>query len=94
MTEIAYYNNGVENQFIDKLIKQLDNELIFYQPYAIDKEILYTNFILKKILLEKHFEWCEPKSYTNSFGKALYYNNNKFNFEKIPIDISDFLRIC
>jgi hypothetical protein len=92
MTEIAYYNNGVENQFIDKLIKQLNSKIIFYKPYAIDKETLCVNVILRKILSEKHFEWCDPKSYTNSFGKALYYNNNKFNFEKIPIDRSKILR--
>lgn len=87
MTKIAYYNNGITNQDIDKIIKQKISDFIFYQPYSIDKEILYTNFILKKILGEKHFEWCEAKSYLNSFGEAFYYNNNKFNFEKIPINI-------
>jgi hypothetical protein len=92
MIKIAYYNNGITNQDIDKIIKQKNSDFIFYQPYSIDKEILYTNFILRKILGEKHFEWREAKSYLNSFGKALYYNNNKFNFEKIFIDRSNILR--
>lgn len=86
MTELIYYKNCIQNQFINKIIKkELDFPFIFYQPYIIDKEILYTNIILKKILQEKYFEWCNQKIITNSFGEAQYYNNNKFNFEKIPI---------
>lgn len=79
---------NIENEHIAKIInKTVDGNFIFYKPYNINKEIVYTNTILQKIVGDKYFLYDNPKSYkSNKFGKAQYYNNNKFNFEKIGLN--------
>jgi hypothetical protein len=77
------YKNGGQNNYIDKLIKSDPNNLIFYKPYIINTEMLYTNIILQKLLKDKCVIWNCPKVYKNVFGKIQHYNNNKFVFEKI-----------
>lgn len=88
------YNTGTQNKYIDKIIKnETDYKFIFYKPYIIDMEVLFTNNILSKII-DKHFEWQSPKIYRNVFGRIQHYDidtieDNKFNFEKISEYISN-----
>jgi hypothetical protein len=80
---------NIQNEHIAKIInKTVDGNFIFYKPYNINKEIVYANIILQKIVGDKHFIYDNPKSYNNKFGEAHYYNNNKFNFEKIGLNSS------
>jgi hypothetical protein len=77
-----------QNKHITKIINnETNNKFIFYKPYNINKKIVYTNTILKKIINDMHFTWADPVSYKpNKFGEAHYYNNKKFNFEKIGLN--------
>jgi hypothetical protein len=87
--ELSFYQDGPQNRFVQEIIdKKHEQEFISYQPYNIDIEIVYTNLILRKVTGDAFFEWCRPRKYTHSFGKAQYYKNHKFNFEKIPLQIS------
>jgi len=62
--------------------------LLTYNPHTLVLEILYTNIILRKILGDDYFEWCDPKSFRHPFGKPQYYNGNNidyFPFAKLPV---------
>ena len=88
MNTPPYYQDGPQNRFIQEIIdKKHDHEFIWYQPYNIDVEIVFTNIILRRVIGDAFFEWCSPRKYNYSFGKAQYYKDHKFKFEKIPIRI-------
>lgn len=76
---------NLQNKYINKIINKTTN-VILYTPYNINKEIVYTNIILQKIIGDIHFEYSKKINNKNSFGEAQYYNNKKFSFEKIEIN--------
>ena len=87
----------VQNRDIDELInhrrthpKDKDYALIQYRPYNIDIGTVYTNIILQKVLGDACFSWSDAKQYRNSFGKAQYFANHKFSFQKI-LQVSDYI---
>jgi hypothetical protein len=86
MNELIEGIRGAQNLHIDEIInKKTQYDYIDYKPYDKNNiDILYTNIILKKIIREEYFIWSDTKKYSNSFGKAQYYRNYKFNFEKLP----------
>ena len=76
---------NLQNKYIGKIINKT-TDIILYTPHNINKEIVYTNIILQKIIGDIYFKYCKETNNKNSFGEAQYYNNKKFSFEKIEIN--------
>jgi hypothetical protein len=71
---------------VDGMMKKMSEVIpyLFYKSYYRDnREIKYVNAIMKKILQEPYFNWCDEIQ-SNAFGKSQYYKNHEFKFEKIP----------
>lgn len=85
-----------QNKTIERILNIKDkytgeNKLHNYNSHGMNLEILYTNIILRKIIRDDYFEWCDPKTFAHSFGKPQYYNNNnidRFSFSKLPVSES------
>jgi len=84
------YNQSRIQKFVDK---NLNQKFLDYRPHNVLSDALYTNIILRKLLGDDCFEWCDPKTYTNSFGKTQYYTSYRCDgldkcvsrFAKIPV---------
>jgi hypothetical protein len=85
---IIKWKKGSEDPYVYKH-RWGEEKYFFYKPYNISNEIIYTNAILKKVIRDEHFKWCNvsisPKTFSNSFGQTQYYYDSKYKFEKLPL---------
>lgn len=84
-------NYGLQNQHIQDVIEKrgISSEgMIQYSPLMFDRDIFYTNKVLRKVLGDSCYSWANPFSNSrNSFGKPQYYREQKFPF--MPIGNKD-----
>ena len=83
-SSLVRFNYGVQNQHIQDVIEKrgISSEgMIQYNPLRFDKDIYYTNKVLRKVLGDSCYSWANPFSNSrNSFGKPQYYREQKFPF--------------
>jgi hypothetical protein len=71
---------------IDELLQTRNHngyELLCYTPHIINRDVVYTHLILRKLIGDASFSWANEKSYAHSFGQAQHYENHTFKFERI-----------
>jgi hypothetical protein len=80
-------NYGVQNRHIHDLLQEKhDGEgytLLWYEPHNIDRDTMYTNMIVKKVMGDAFFSWADAKHHRNSFGKTQHCNGHRCTFEHI-----------
>lgn len=87
-------NYGVQNRHIHDLLQQKhDGEgytLLWYEPHNIDRDTVYTNLIVKKVLGDAFFSWADAKHHRNSFGHTQHYNGHRCTFQRILTNARPF----
>jgi len=83
-TLLRRLNYGIQNQHIQDVIEKRgisSKGMIQYNPLVFDRDIFYTNKVLRKILGDSCYSWASPfSSSRNSFGKPQYYREHNFPF--------------
>jgi hypothetical protein len=83
-TLLRRLNYGIQNQHIQDVIEKrgISSEgMIQYNPLVFDRDIFYTNKVLRNVLGDSCYSWANPFSNSrNSFGKPQYYREQKFPF--------------
>ena len=77
-------NYGIQNQHIQEVIEKrgvFSKNMITYYPIGFDKDIYYTNEVLRKVLGDPCYSWANPFCTSrNSFDQPQYYRKQTFPF--------------
>ena len=77
-------NYGIQNQHIQEVIEKrgvFSKNMITYYPIGFDKDIYYTNEVLRKVLRDPCYSWANPFCTSrNSFDQPQYYRKQTFPF--------------
>lgn len=89
-------NYGIQNRHIDEFLQEKQDDdgykLLWYEPHNIDRDTVYTNLIVKKVLGDAFFSWADAKHHRNSFGHTQHCHvmdtDHVFTFEHIQTKIN------